>query len=112
MAELQAAYPNLEITKDTVTGGCQTRYKAKVKTNLRGEACDPIFLDMYKAEAPADFDGRAWRPVAVAGTPANKCGFKIEGKILEINPTECVIDEIRYSEDPINICLTLLREIK
>lgn len=103
LAELQAAYPNLEITKDTVTGGCQTRYKAKVKTNLRGEACDPIFLDMYKAEAPADFDGRAWRPVAVAGTPANKCGFKIEGKILEINPTECVIDEIRYSEDPIKI---------
>lgn len=105
LAELQSAYPNLVIALEGTTGGCQTRYKTSVKTNLRGAVCDPIFLDAYSAEAPLPYDNRQWKPV-VPTTPAPTdclCGFKLKGKLMQIFPTECVIDDIAFVEDSVKI---------
>lgn len=105
LEELQSAYPDLVIALEGTTGGCQTRYKTSVKTNLRGAVCDPIFLDAYSAEAPLPYDNRQWKPVAPT-TPVPTdclCGFKLEGILMQIFPTECVIDDIAFVEDSVKI---------
>lgn len=87
-----------------VTGGCQTRYETKVKTNFRDVVCDPIFLDAYSAEAPLPYDGREWKAVEVPNVGTNcLCGFKVKGKLMQIFPTECVIDDIAFVEDSVKI---------
>lgn len=104
LAELQAAYPTLVVELEGTTGGCQTRYKTKVKTNFRGVVCDPIFLDAYSAEAPLPYDGREWKAVEAVATGTNcLCGFKLKGKLMQIFPTECVIDEVDFVEDSVKI---------
>lgn len=105
LEELQSAYPTLTIELEGTTGGCQTRYKTSVRTNMRGAVCDPIFLDAYSAEAPLPYDNRQWKPV-VSTTPAPTdclCGFKLKGKLMQIFPTECVIDDIAFVEDSVKI---------
>ena len=104
LAELQSAYPTLTVELEGTTGGCQTRYKTSVKTNRRGEVCDPIFLDSYSAEAPLSYDNRMWKAVEVPSNATDcLCGFKVKGKLLQIMPTEAVIDEIAYVEDSVKI---------
>ena len=105
LEELQAAYPELTIELEGTKGGCQTRYKTCVKTNLRGEVCDPIFLDAYTAEAPAPFEGRFWKPV-VAEAAAQEgclCGIKFEGQVLSVIPPDCIDDKVGYIEDGIKL---------
>ena len=104
LEELQIAYPQLTIQLEGTKGGCQTRYKTKVKTNLRGPVCDPIFLDAYKAETPLPYDNRSWK--AVETTTSNSsclCGFKLKGKLMQIFPTECVVDDLAFVEDSVKI---------
>ena len=107
LAELQTAYPDLVIALEGTTGGCQTRYKTTVKTNMRDNVvCDPIFLDAYSAEAPLPYDNRQWKAVEVAPIPDAEdclCGIKLKGKLLQIFPTECVIDDIAFVEDSVKI---------
>ena len=105
LLELQSAYPNLTIALEGTTGGCQTRYKTSVKTNMRGAVCDPVFLDYYKADAPLPYDNRFWKPVAAKATEPTDClcGFKLKGKLMQIFPTECVIDDIAFVEDSVKI---------
>ena len=104
LEELQAAYPTLVVELEGTTGGCQTRYKTKVKTNFRDVVCDPIFLDAYSAEAPLPYDGRAWKAVEVPNVGTDcLCGFKVKGKLMQIFPTECVIDDIAFVEDSVKI---------
>lgn len=105
LPELQAAYPTLTVELEGTTGGCQTRYKTSVKTNRRGEVCDPIFLDAYSAEAPLPYDNRMWKAVEVESDADGDClcGFKVKGKLLQIFPTECVIDDIAFVEDSVKI---------
>lgn len=104
LAELQSAYPTLTVELEGTTGGCQTRYKTSVKTNRRGEVCDPIFLDSYSAEAPLPYENRMWKAVEVENAGEDcLCGFKVKGKLLQIFPTECVIDDIAFVEDSVKI---------
>lgn len=104
LEELQAAYPQLTIELEGTKGGCQTRYKTRVKTNLRGPVCDPIFIDAYKAETPLPYDNRAWKAVeATVSNTSCLCGFKLKGKLMQIFPTECVVDDLAFVEDSVKI---------
>lgn len=94
------------LTPVLVTGGCQTRYVATVQTNMRDNVvCDPIFLDSYSAETPLPYDNRQWKPVPESTSVSTDClcGIKLTGKLLQIFPTECVIDDIAFVEDSVKI---------
>ena len=104
LEELQTAYPQLTIQLEGTKGGCQTRYKTKVKTNLRGPVCDPIFLDAYKAETPLPYDNRSWKAVETSTSNSScLCGFKLKGKLMQIFPTESVVDDLAFVEDSVKI---------
>lgn len=125
LAEVQAAYPDLEveIALDAdgaeIKGGCQTRYKVKVVSNLVCEECDPIFLDTYRTEAPEGFDGRTWKffdpnvvlvdgedcecPAPEENDECCKCGIRVKGKEIEVCPTECLRDMLGFLSSSVKI---------
>ena len=103
LAELQSAFPNLTISLEGTTGGCQTRYITTVPTNMVCDDCDAIFNDYFTADAPASFDGREWTAVAVTASTGCKCGIKVKGKVLEVHPDECLRDTIGFVDSAVKI---------
>lgn len=73
LAELQAVYPDLEITlyDDTETptvypstGGCNTAYKTSVITNVKCEGCSQEEVKVYESEAPFGYEGNTWEKLS------------------------------------------------
>lgn len=109
LQELQEAYPELEISLEGTTGGCQTRYKTTTYSNLVCEECDPIFEDFFATEAPTSYENRMWR---LEGPDLNgsateeepcKCGIRIKGKLLEIHPDNEFRDTIGFEDRSVKI---------
>lgn len=101
LAELQQAYPHLNIGLEGTTGGCQTKYITTVNTNIACEECDPIFVDSFRADAPQPFDQVAWEPVAVIGQTDCLCGIRVKAKDLRVEPSECIKDIVGYVESSV-----------
>lgn len=105
LEELQARYPHLTIKAEaSPKGGCQTQYSTKVIGNIVCKECDDIFKDLYKTEAPAEYDNRNW----TLKTPINhgtdcKVGIKFEGKVLEVHPSEEDRDSLGFVDDSVRV---------
>lgn len=100
LPELQANYEDLNIVElsDPAPAGCQRVYETKVITNLVCDECDPIFNDVFTAEAPADFDITSWKPVAeeVVDGQACLCGIRVKGKEIRMITEECLRDDLPF----------------
>lgn len=82
LAELQAAYPSLNIAvKGTATGGCQTVYTTTVLSNPVFEECDPILLDLYFTEAPSAYNFTHWTKATKIYNKNALMGIRIKGKM-------------------------------
>ena len=82
LAELQAAYPSLNIAvKGTATGGCQTVYTTTVLSNPVFEECDPILLDLYFTEAPSAYNFTHWTKATKVYNVNALMGIRIKGKM-------------------------------
>lgn len=104
LEELQAAYSELVISLEGTTGGCQTRYKTSVPTNIVCDECDPIYMDYFTSEAPDSFEGHEWVEVVAAPvTDDCLCGIRFRGKLMVINPGMCDLDAMTYQEDSVKI---------
>lgn len=97
------ATTNLAGTLGVLTGtgtataqACQTVYRTTVYSDLVCEECDPIFTDLFVAEAPARFEFVDW----VAETPVYdadaKMGIRIRGKFNIMAGSEEYRDEIPF----------------
>lgn len=95
------------VAQAEIRRGCATRYKAIVVTNLVCDECDDIFLDIFKAEAPEDYDTVVWAedPAnAAAETSGNcKCGIRFKSKPFVLKSGECLRDRINFREDSVRI---------
>jgi hypothetical protein len=92
------------ITAIPVTGGCQRRYRTVVPTNFLGTECSEIFVDLYRSEAPASFDGHKWKEdfTQVSGV-GGFYGIRLKGKKFKLASGECLRDMIGYTEDSVKI---------
>ena len=103
--ELKAHYGTNEITKG-ITGGCQSRYRIKVLSNvLCDKECDPnTFFDVYKTEAPIPYEGRTWilKEELSYGTEC-KAGLRIRGKKFSIHPSENFRNQIAFTESSVGV---------
>ena len=82
LAELQAAYPSLNIAvKGTATGGCQTVYTTSVLSNPVFDECDPILLDLYFTEAPSAYNFTHWTKATKVYNEDALMGIRIKGKM-------------------------------
>jgi hypothetical protein len=104
LAELQVAFPNLTITETGVTGGCQRQYRTTVPTNFLGTECSIIFVDLFKSQAPASFDGHQWKEdfTQISGV-GGLYGIRLKGKKFKLASGECLRDKIGYTEDSVKI---------
>jgi len=107
LAELQGVYPDLDVELEGTTGGCQTRYKATVVSNLVCEECDDIFLEAFITKAPEEYDTVVW-----TADPANdaldantncKCGIKVKSKPFLLKTGEALRDSVNFREDSLRI---------
>lgn len=83
LEEIQLAYPDLTITvaQTPTAGGCQTVYSTTVLSNLVCEECDPIFQDIFSAEAPHSFEMIDWVEVKEGDWNADALmGIRVRGK--------------------------------
>ena len=80
LAELQAAYPSLNIAV-TLTGGCQTVYTTTVLSNPVFDECDPILLDLYFTEAPSAYNFTHWTKATKVYNEDALMGIRIKGKM-------------------------------
>lgn len=107
LAELQLAYPDLTITLEGTTGGCQTRYITTVVSNIVCDECDDIFKDAFITEAPGEFEGRMWKYSSInsGSLPSGncKCGIRFKAKPFKLNAGECFRDDIAFTEDSVRI---------
>lgn len=94
------------LTSTIVTGaitpsskGCRNQYLVTVPTNITCEECDPVFRDIYLADAPKPFMGYEWT-VANPSTPTTNClcGIRIKSKLFKIDPTQCIEGRISFLE--------------
>lgn len=102
LAELQRAYPYNNVTSLGQQAACISRYQAEVYTNEICKDCQNS-SDTYKAHAPLDYQGAEWK--CVEGVAASGCmvGIKLEGKILELFPNECLRGVVPFYLDSARI---------
>lgn len=80
-----------------VTGvGCQTVYRTRVYSDLVCEECDPIFRDLFVAEAPARFELVDWIADEVVYDEDAKMGIRVRGKVAIMSGSEEYRDEIPF----------------
>ncbi len=103
LAELQAHYPELTISLEGTTGGCQTKYKAIVNSNLVCDACSPEFKDYFKGKAPSEYEGNKWVQVTDLDGSDCKVGILITGKEVSIYPDEYLKDTLGFVESSVKI---------
>lgn len=107
LPELQAAYPELTITETGVTGGCQRQYATSTFTNVVCDECDPMFVDIFSAEAPNPFENVSWESADVPydGTGA-LVGIRLRAKVFKLSSGEALRGKIGYIEDSLRIKAT------
>lgn len=98
LAELQAAYPDLTITKTATVGGCQGVYTTTVVTGVVGAECSNIFVQDFTSEAPEDFDFVSWTKAPVVPNAGALMGIRITGKPIVVDPEEQFKDEVPFME--------------
>lgn len=107
LVELQTAYPDLTIALEGTTGGCSTRYKATVVSNMVCDECDPMYLDTFITSAPEQYDTVLWsEDPANSATETNTnclCGIKLKSKPFILKAGECFRDRINFREDSLRI---------
>lgn len=99
------------VSAETITqvddkGGCQTRYKIPVVTNIVCDECDPIYKDYYVSEAPESYDGVKWKLQANADNlPSGNClcGIKFKAKEFNLEGDECLRDLVGFTESSVQI---------
>ena len=104
LEELKVQYPTVAL--EGTTGGCQTRYKLEVMSNLvcPDDCADPIFAGLYSTEAPTPYDGRSWvlKNELNLGTDC-KVGLRIKGKTYAIHPSENMKNELAFTESSVAV---------
>lgn len=86
------------------TGGCQRMYRTTVPTNFLGEECDEIFVDTFRSEAPASYDGYKWKADYAEMDGTNGLyGIRLRGKKFKLASGEVFRDQIGYTEDSVKI---------
>ena len=93
--ELNKAYPELTITVDTA-GGCKTRYKTSVVTNLVCENCDDIYRDLFVSEAPQDYNSKPWIGVTPTYSEDAKMGIQFVAQPIEFYGSEVYRDDMPF----------------
>ena len=96
LAELQEAYPDLTILTEVTGVGCQTVYRTRVYSDLVCEECDPIFRDLFVAEAPKRFELVDWIADEVVYDEDAKMGIRVRGKVAIMSGSEEYRDEIPF----------------
>lgn len=99
LAEVEAAYPELEITQ-VLNQNCVSIFETTVQTDFScNEGCNPALIQqVFTSEAPRMFGiNLYWYPVETAATAGKtKCGFEVKGKPIVLNPSECTYDELPF----------------
>lgn len=103
LEELQRAYPHLEIEVEGTKGGCKTRYKTKVATNVLCKQCDPIFMGHFTSEAPANFEGFVWKQKEAVDKKGCKVGIRVTAKPVSFHPEACIEDKFGFIEDSLEL---------
>lgn len=102
LAELQDAYPNLEIVisndrdDNPIVGACQTQYETTVLTNVVCEECSPLLRDLFVSEPPAPFGGIHWTPEAKTYDGSALMGIHLKGKVNILAGGEEYRDELPF----------------
>jgi len=95
LEELQRAYPNNNVTALGQQAACISRYQAEVYTNEVCISCQNA-SDTYKASAPRDYQGAEWRCVEGVAAVGCRVGLKLEGKVMDFFPNECLRTIVPY----------------
>jgi hypothetical protein len=94
-------------TGEAVTGvGCQTVYRTTVYSDLVCEECDPIFRDLFVAEAPARFELVDWVADAPIYDADAKMGIRVRGKVAIMSGSEEYRDEIPFIYSSTRVALS------
>ena len=107
LAELQAAYPDFDVTEVTMSppvGNCRNIYEATVPTNVVCPECDetPIVL----STTPSEYMGERWYSTATATEGVDcKCGFSVKMKDIRYFPPICLSDGIGFIKPELNVSI-------
>ncbi len=88
----------LDYLVTSTTGGCQAVYSTTVVTDVVCDECDPIFVQNFSSEAPADFDFHSWVKVEEDGNEDALMGIRLTGKPFIMTPTEYTRDSVPFYE--------------
>lgn len=94
-AEIQAHYPDLEIT-EVASAQCATKYSTTVITNVVCEECDPAYRDLFVSEAPEDFKEFSWKKDAAEYSETALMGIRLKGKKMELSGSEVYRDYLPF----------------
>jgi len=107
LVELQTAFPDIVIALEGTTGGCSTRYKATVVSNMVCDECDPMYLDTFITDAPEEYDTVQWvadpTNVDTEASGNCKCGIRFKSKPFVLKSGECFRDRVNFREDSLRI---------
>lgn len=95
LAQLQAAYPELEIAIDS-QGGCKTKYTTDVVSNLVCDECDDIIRDLFVTEAPSDFENKPWIKDEKVYSETALMGIQFEAQPIEFYGSEVYRDDMPF----------------
>lgn len=102
LADLQAKYPELEITEvaDPAPANCVRLYETTVVSDFScSEGCNSAIVEqVFNTEAPEPFNMYShWYPVAPEADVAGvSCGFEIKAKPFIINPSEELSNKLPF----------------
>ena len=102
LEDLQAFYPELEITEQTTPApqNCIRQYKTTVDSTIScTEGCSEIVQRVYNTEAPEPFGvNQYWVPAITASEETDcKCGIRFKGKPMILAAHgECLDDRIPF----------------
>lgn len=86
--------------------GCQTVYRTTVYTDLVCEECDPIFRDLFVAEAPARFELVDWVAEPTVYEADAKMGIRVRGKVTIFSGSEEYREEIPFIYSSTRVALS------
>lgn len=79
-----------------VVGGCQTKYRTVVYSDVVCEECDEIMRDLFVTEAPAPYEWVSWTKAAKVYDADAKMGIFFKGKVNILSGSEEYRDEIPF----------------
>ena len=103
LADLQAAYPDLVVSVVNASGSCVHTYETTVASECYETGCA---VENIKFEAPAMFEGAAWKEVPAAPLAEDaecKSGILIETAFFNRKTNECTFDAFPYENDTVHV---------